>query len=85
MKFLQDKLRTFAKTGETFDLKTLLSLYVFDILGSVAFGRPFGAQERGYEEVLPAINDHLLLAVSWENFLYNYSPRQSVAGLRFPE
>ena len=62
MKFLQDKLRTFAKTGETFDLKTLLSLYVFDILGSVAFRRPFGAQERGYEEVLPAINDHLLLA-----------------------
>ena len=23
--------------------------------------------------------------VSWENFLYNHSPRQSVAGLRFPE
>lgn len=62
MKFLQNKLRAFAKTGETFDLKSLLSLYVFDILGSVAFGRPFGAQERGYEQVLPAINDHLLLA-----------------------
>lgn len=29
---------------------------------SVAFGKPFGAQQRGYEEVLPAINDHLLLA-----------------------
>ena len=62
MKFLKNRLRTFAQTGETFDLKLLLSLYVFDILGSVAFGRPFGAQERGYEEVLPAINDHLLLA-----------------------
>ncbi|ODM19222.1 hypothetical protein SI65_05839 [Aspergillus cristatus] len=62
LKFLQNRLRTFAQTGEIFDLKLLLSLYVFDILGSVAFGKPFGAQQRGYEEVLPAINDHLLLA-----------------------
>lgn len=31
-------------------------LYVFNILGSVAFGKPFGAQQRA------AINDHLLLA-----------------------
>jgi len=62
MKFLQSRLHTFAQTGEIFDLKLLLSLYVFDILGSVAFGKPFGAQQRGYEEVLPAINDHLLLA-----------------------
>lgn len=60
--YVKSRLRTFAQTGETFELKLLPSLYVFDILDSVAFARPFGAQERGYEEVLPAINDHLLLA-----------------------
>lgn len=49
-------------TGDAFDFKRLLSLYVFDILGDVAFGRSFGAQERGAADELSAINDHLLLA-----------------------
>lgn len=63
MKILVDKLQTLAKTGEVFDFKHMLSLYVFDILGEVAFGRSFGAQDReGELPELSAINDHLLLA-----------------------
>lgn len=62
MKILIDKLRALAKTGETFDFKNMLSLYVLDILGEVAFSRPFGVQDKGQAEELHAINDHLLLA-----------------------
>ncbi|KAJ5639183.1 uncharacterized protein N7484_007045 [Penicillium longicatenatum] len=62
MKVLTDKLRGFAKTGEIFDFKNVLSLYVLDILGEVAFSKPFGVQGRGESEELRAINDHLLLA-----------------------
>ena len=61
MKILIDKLKLYAKTGETFDLKQTLSLYVLDILGEVAFSKPFGAQAKGDVEELHAINDHLLL------------------------
>jgi hypothetical protein len=62
MKVLIDKLRAFAKTGEVFDFKNVLSLYVLDILGEVAFSKPFGVQEKGESDELHAINDHLLLA-----------------------
>lgn len=62
MKVLIDKLKLYAKTGETFDLKQTLSLYVLDILGEVAFSKPFGAQAKGDVEELHAINDHLLLS-----------------------
>ena len=62
MNILIDKLKVYAKTGETFDLKQALSLYVLDILGEVAFSKPFGAQAKGDVEELHAINDHLLLS-----------------------
>ncbi|KAJ5549420.1 hypothetical protein N7513_006654, partial [Penicillium frequentans] len=62
MKGLIDKLRAFAKTGEVFDFKSVLSLYVLDILGEVAFSKPFGVQAKGKSDELHAINDHLLLA-----------------------
>ncbi|KAL4790966.1 cytochrome P450 [Aspergillus venezuelensis] len=62
MKILIDKLRTYAATGESFDFKHMLSLYVLDILGEVAFAKPFGVQMKGEAEELHAINDHLLLA-----------------------
>lgn len=62
MKILVDKLRALAKNGEVFDLKNMLSLYVLDILGEVAFSKAFGVQDRGESEELHAINDHLLLA-----------------------
>jgi benzoate 4-monooxygenase len=62
MKILIDKLQAYAKTGEVFDMKQTLSLYVLDILGEVAFSKPFGAQAKGDAEELHAINDHLLLS-----------------------
>ncbi|KAL4915980.1 cytochrome P450 [Aspergillus aurantiobrunneus] len=62
MKVLVDKLHGFAETGKVFDFKHMLSLYVLDILGEVAFARPFGVQLKGEAEELHAVNDHLLLA-----------------------
>jgi cytochrome P450 len=62
MKILINKLQMCAKTGEILDLKQTLSLYVLDILGEVAFSKPFGAQAKGHAEELHAINDHLLLS-----------------------
>ncbi|KAL3444783.1 cytochrome P450 [Aspergillus insuetus] len=62
MKIIIEKLQMYAKTGEIFDLKQTLSLYVLDILGEVAFSKPFGAQAKGDAEELHAINDHLLLS-----------------------
>ena len=62
MKILIEKLRVLAKNGEVFDFKNMLSLYVLDILGEVAFSKAFGVQDKGEAEELHAINDHLLLA-----------------------
>ncbi|KAL4808168.1 cytochrome P450 [Aspergillus unguis] len=62
MEILIQKLTLLSKSGEVFDFKHLLSLYVLDILGSVAFGKPFNVQQAGEAEELDAINDHLLLA-----------------------
>lgn len=57
-----NKLNEFAKTGEVFDLKSTISYFVLDILGEVAFSRPFNAQARGEADEIHAINDHLLLS-----------------------
>ncbi|KAL4908465.1 hypothetical protein BDW74DRAFT_175146 [Aspergillus multicolor] len=62
MAILISKLRRYAQTSETFDLKHALNLYVLDILGEVAFAKPFGVQVTEDDEKLHAINDHLLLA-----------------------
>ncbi|CAG7921798.1 unnamed protein product [Penicillium olsonii] len=62
MKILIDKLQKCAKTGEIVDLKQMLSLYVLDILGEVAFSKSFESQANGHAEELDAINDHLLLS-----------------------
>ena len=62
MSIFLDKLHMLANTGEAFDLKRLISCYVLDILGDVAFSQSFGAQARGNAEELTAINDHLLLS-----------------------
>jgi hypothetical protein len=40
---LCDRLATFAKTGEAFDLKDCIARYVVDILGEVAFSFSFNA------------------------------------------
>ncbi|KAL4998431.1 cytochrome P450 [Aspergillus recurvatus] len=62
MAILISKLHHYAQTGEAFDLKHALSLYVLDILGEVAFAKPFCVQHTEDDEKLHAISDHLLLA-----------------------
>ncbi|KGO39078.1 Cytochrome P450, E-class, group I [Penicillium expansum] len=62
IEILLNKLNEFAKTGEVFDLKSTISYFVLDILGEVAFSRPFNAQARGEADEIHAINDHLLLS-----------------------
>ena len=82
MSVLKDKLSELAETGEMFDLKNIISYYVLDILGEVAFGHPFDAQTRCGSPHIPAIEDHLLLSgvigelpFQWLNkLLAQYSP-----------
>ncbi|KAJ5468639.1 Cytochrome P450E-classgroup I [Penicillium sp. IBT 31633x] len=62
IEILLGKLNGFAKTGEIFDLKSTISYFVLDILGEVAFSRPFNAQLKGEADAIHAINDHLLLS-----------------------
>lgn len=62
MQILKTKLYEYAKTGEAFDLKNALSLYVLDILGEVAFGKAFDVQNKRESEEIHAIENHLLLS-----------------------
>lgn len=43
-------------------MKELVSFYVFDVLGELAFSRSFDAQIEKDPEKLPPINDHIYLA-----------------------
>ncbi|KAL4736043.1 cytochrome P450 [Aspergillus similis] len=82
MAILIAKLRRYARTGQAFDLKHALSLYVLDILGEVAFAKSFDVQHTEDNEKLHAINDHLLLAgvigelpcQNFTKFLSRFSP-----------
>lgn len=49
-------------SGEIFDLKLLISFYVLDVLGELAFSRSFEAQAVQDPTQLPPINDHIFLA-----------------------
>lgn len=62
MKLLIDKLQIYAKAGEMFDLKKILSLYILDILGEVVFSKLFSIQAKGHSKELHAMNDYLLLS-----------------------
>ncbi|KAJ5514829.1 Cytochrome P450 E-class group I [Penicillium fimorum] len=62
IQILLGKLNELVKTGEVFDLKSTISCFVLDILGEVAFSRPFNAQLRGEADEIHAINDHILLS-----------------------
>ncbi|KAJ5961039.1 Cytochrome P450 E-class group I [Penicillium vulpinum] len=62
IEILLGKLNNFAKTEEVFDLKSTISYFVLDILGEVAFSRPFNAQLKSEADEIHAINDHLLLS-----------------------
>ncbi|TVY16709.1 Pisatin demethylase [Lachnellula arida] len=83
MSILINHVKGFAKTGEIFDMKNLISCFVLDVLGDVAFGRSFDAQIAGRADEIPAINDHILLSCligemgAWQDVLkalMGYSP-----------
>jgi hypothetical protein len=40
---LVDAFDNFARSGETFDLKLWIRLYIFDVLGELAFSQSYGA------------------------------------------
>jgi hypothetical protein len=43
MSIIIDYIKVYAKSGEVFDMKNLISCFVLDILGDVAFGRLINA------------------------------------------
>jgi len=59
---LINHINCYAKTGEIFDMKNLISCFVLDVLSDVAFGQPFNAQMSGHADKIPAINEHILLS-----------------------
>jgi hypothetical protein len=58
---LIDAFDNFARRGEVFDLKLWIKLYIFDVLGELAFSQSYGALKAGSDEVLPPIGDHVRL------------------------
>ncbi|KAF5227131.1 hypothetical protein FANTH_14857 [Fusarium anthophilum] len=51
-----------ADSGEIFDLKKLISFYILDVLGDLAFSRSFDSLTEQDLSKLPPINDHIFLA-----------------------
>lgn len=54
-----EKLKSFAQTGQSFDLFTWMQFYAFDVIGEITIGRPFGILEAGNDK------DGLLEAVDF--------------------
>ena len=59
---LIDALDGFAKGGGIFDLKHWIRLYIFDVLGELAFSQQFGGLKSGNEDVIPPVTEHVRLA-----------------------
>ena len=51
-----------AEQGEAIDLGLWISFFVMDVLGELAFSRPFGVLESGDKDQMPPIRAHVLLA-----------------------
>lgn len=51
-----------AETGETINLKAWVSYFVIDVLGELAFAESFDMLEKGQEEALPPLREHVRLA-----------------------
>ena len=89
MEILIKHLKGFANTNQIVDMKSLISCFVLDVLGEVAFSRSFNAQAIGRADEIPAINDHIFLAcivgeLSCQNFwktLIAWSPIQWIRRL----
>jgi cytochrome P450 len=48
-----------ASEGQTIDLKKWISFFVIDVLGELAFSRPFGVLDTGDESQMPPIYEHV--------------------------
>jgi hypothetical protein len=59
---LIDALDRYAAKGEIVDLKCWIRLYIFDVLGELAFSQSFGALKTGDESVIPPVTEHVRLA-----------------------
>ena len=62
LKLFRRNLDHHADAGDIFDMKELISFYVLDVLGELAFSRSFNAQAEKDPGKLPPINDHIYLA-----------------------
>lgn len=51
-----------AEQSETIDLKMWIAFFVVDVLGELAFSRPFGLLDSGNPDEMPPILEHVLLA-----------------------
>ncbi|KAK5999292.1 hypothetical protein QM012_005617 [Aureobasidium pullulans] len=56
------KLDVFAEQRQAVDLKKWISFFLMDVLGELAFSRPFGVLEKGDEALMPPTYEHVLLA-----------------------
>ncbi|KAF2221148.1 cytochrome P450 [Elsinoe ampelina] len=52
-----------AETNEVVDLKNWLSFFVIDVLGELAFSKSFNMLEKGQQEALPPLREHVYLAM----------------------
>jgi cytochrome P450 len=58
---LVDALDRYAHSGEVVDLKSWIRLYIFDVLGELAFSQSFDALKLGNERILPPVSHHVRL------------------------
>lgn len=59
---LINRLDLAARSGEEIDLKQWIAFLVLDVLGELAFSRPFGVLDSGDVRGMPPIEQHVLLA-----------------------
>jgi cytochrome P450 len=88
VRILRQKLAECCDRGDVLDFKKIIHFYVIDVLGELAFGKPFGIQETGDESLVPPVIEHSLLAAvtgSWPAMtmtLKRWLPKVPVRALR---
>ncbi|KAF2460199.1 cytochrome P450 [Lineolata rhizophorae] len=64
MEKLIRRLDSAAENGEAIDIKLWIAFFVMDVLGELAFSRPFGVLDSGDEYQMPPVREHVLLATT---------------------
>jgi len=59
MEQLLRRLDKAAQDGEAIDLKTWIAFFVMDVLGELAFSKPFGVLDSGDVQQMPPIHGHV--------------------------